>query len=55
MKEEKDWYEFVDQFFIYLSAIPRVKGVPLAAIWNNSFQVLEAEYNRREAETLNPF
>ena len=32
LKEEKDWYEFVDQFYIYLSAIPGVKGIPLAYI-----------------------
>ena len=32
LKEDKEWYEFVDQFFIYLSAIPGVMGVPLAYV-----------------------
>ena len=32
LKDEKDWFEFVDQFYIYLSAIPGVKGVPLAYV-----------------------
>ena len=32
LKEDKDWYEFSDQFFIYLSAIPGVMGVPLSYV-----------------------
>lgn len=32
LKDEKDWFEFVDQFYIYLSAIPGVQGVPLAYV-----------------------
>jgi len=32
LKDEKDWYTFVDQFYIYLSAIPGVNGIPLAYV-----------------------
>ena len=32
LKDEKDWFEFVDQFFVYLSAIPGVTGIPLAYV-----------------------
>jgi len=32
LKDEKDWYTFVDQFYTYLSAIPGVNGIPLAYI-----------------------
>lgn len=32
LKDEKHWYDFTDQLFTYLSAIPGVKGVPLAYV-----------------------
>ena len=32
LKEDKEWYEFADQLFIYLSAIPGVMGVPLSYV-----------------------
>ena len=38
LKDEKDWWEFSDQLYIYLSAIPGVKGVPLSYIIRDNEQ-----------------